>query len=77
MLEAAKDAVSADGGPLSADVLMEVFHFMMQEYVMPADAARKLGELVKETDEMEEYQFTGYLKGNPTLRTDVFHEGSR
>ncbi len=75
VLEAAKDAVSGAGRTSSTDLLMEVFHFMMQEYVLPTDAARKTGEPLGETDDITEYQFTGYIKSNFSRRTDVFHEG--
>ncbi len=75
VLEAAKDVVSSAEKMLSTDILMEVFHLMMQEYVLPADAARKIGELVNTRDDIEEYQFTGYIKNDSRRRAEVFHEG--
>jgi hypothetical protein len=72
VLEAAKDVVSGAEGTLSGNALMEVFHLMMQEYVLPADAARKIGEPVGGT---EAYQFAGYIKCNAGKRDDAFHEG--
>ncbi len=75
VLEAAKDVVSGAEVTPSKESLMRVFHLMMQEYIFPADAARKLGEPVGTAEETEEYQFSGYIKENPRSRVEVFHEG--
>ncbi|WP_155832691.1 J domain-containing protein [Butyrivibrio sp. AE3006] len=74
VLEAAKDVVSGAEGALSGDVLMGIFHLMMQEYVLPADAARKIGEPVGGMEDAEEYQFISYIKSS-AKGADSFHEG--
>ncbi len=74
VLEAAKDVASGAEDALSGDVLMGIFHLMMQEYVLPADAARKIGEPVGSTEDTEEYQFIGYIKSS-AKGADAFHEG--
>jgi hypothetical protein len=35
---------------------------MMQEYILPADATRKLGQKSFEDDEKTSYVFDGYIK---------------
>ncbi len=75
VFEAAKDAIEESSKVVLQDILMEVFHLMMQEYVFPADAARKLGELIQETTDSEKYQFYGYIKEDRKNKSVVFHDG--
>ena len=37
---------------------------MMQEYVLPADAARKIGKKVREDGDVEVFTFNGFVKEN-------------
>ena len=75
VLEAARDAVSENCSDFSQSVLLEVFHLMMQEYVFPADCARKLGKLVNMGQTAKDFEFTGYLKLNSGNKGANFHEG--
>ena len=76
VFEAARDAVSENRDHFSPDTLIEVFHLMMQEYVFPADSARKLGKLTKTDGLTKDFEFTGYIKLNPGNKGEVFHEGA-
>jgi hypothetical protein len=38
---------------------------MMQEYVLPADVARKIGKKVREDGDKEVFTFNGFVKENP------------
>ncbi len=75
VLEAARDVISDNCSDFSQSALMEVFHLMMQEYVFPADSARKLGKYVEEDENSGKYEFTGYLKLKPGNKNEAFHEG--
>ncbi len=75
VLEASRDVVSDKSPIFSQSVLMEVFHLMMQEYVFPADSARKLGKLIEADESTEKYEFVGYIKTKPGNKGEVFHEG--
>ena len=43
------------------DKVKDIFHLMMQEYVLPADAARKIGKKIREDGNMEVYSFNGFI----------------
>ena len=75
VFEAARDTVSENCDHFSPDKLIEVFHLMMQEYVFPADSARKLGKLTGSDQLTKDFEFTGYIKLNPGNKGEVFHEG--
>ncbi|WP_026526405.1 J domain-containing protein [Butyrivibrio sp. VCD2006] len=75
VVEAARDAVSENCTNFSQSVLMEVFHLMMQEYVFPADSARKLGKLTKSDQTTKDFEFPGYIKIKPGNKGEVFREG--
>ncbi len=64
VLEACKDVIADCGTTLIADKVKNIFHLMMQEYVLPADAARKIGKLVREDKDKEVYSFNGYIKND-------------
>ena len=76
VFEAARDAVSENRDHLAPDTLIEVFHLMMQEYVFPADSARKLGKITKTDGLTKDFEFTGYIKLNPGNKGEVFQEGA-
>ena len=58
VLEACKDVIAEhDAAP---DKVKDIFHLMMQEYVLPADAARKLGTKVRDDGKRETYSFGGF-----------------
>jgi len=47
---------------------------MLQEYVLPADAARKLGKLLEDKGDKELYSFNGLIResqGNNIIRSDT------
>ena len=75
VLEAAMDVVSDNCSNFSQSALMEIFHLMMQEYVFPADSARKLGKLTKTDRRTKDFEFTGYVKIKPGNKGEIFHEG--
>ncbi|MBE5845996.1 MAG: hypothetical protein E7302_17890 [Butyrivibrio sp.] len=75
VLEAARDVVSDNCSNFSQSALMEIFHLMMQEYVFPADSARKLGKLTKTDRRTKDFEFTGYVKIKPGNKGEIFHEG--
>ncbi len=49
---------------LTPDKVKDIFHLMMQEYVLPADAARKIGKKVREDGDKEVFTFNGFVKEN-------------
>ncbi len=77
VLEACRE-VMADSDAATPDKVRDVFHLMMQEYVLPADAARKLGKRVKKGSgrdgeeagraaadgDKEIFSFNGFIKEN-------------
>ena len=67
VLEACKEIITDHDVMLTPDMVKDIFHLMMQEYVLPADAARKLGKKVREDDENEVYTFNGFVKGNESV----------
>lgn len=62
VLEACKDIMSDYGALLTPDKVKDIFHLMMQEYVLPADSARKLGNKVREDRDIEVFTFNGFVK---------------
>ena len=77
VLEACRE-VMADSDAATPDKVRDVFHLMMQEYVLPADAAKKLGKRVKKGSgrdgeeagraaadgDKEIFSFNGFIKEN-------------
>ncbi len=62
VLEACKDLTADFNLQNSPDKIKDLFHLMMQEFILPADAARKLGQKSFEDDEKTSYVFDGYIK---------------
>ncbi len=62
VLEACKEVMTDHDGMPDPDKIKDIFHLMMQEYVLPADAARKLGRKEREEDGLEFFSFTGFVK---------------
>ena len=62
VLEACREAITDCAAATSPHLVKDLFHLMMQEYVLPADSARKLGKKVAEADGVETYAFTGFVK---------------
>ena len=69
VLEACKEAITDHDATPAPDLVKDIFHLMMQEYVLQADAARKLGKKISEDDDVETYAFAGFVKGE-TLSFD-------
>ncbi|WP_155831493.1 J domain-containing protein [Butyrivibrio sp. LC3010] len=65
VLEACKDVMTDHDIILTPEKVKNIFHLMMQEYVLPADAARKLGKKVREDEDKEVYLFYGFIKEEP------------
>lgn len=65
VLEACKDIMADYSAIPASDKIKDIFHLMMQEYVLPADAARKLGKKVREVGDKEVFAFNGFVKENP------------
>ena len=66
VLEACKDIITDYSAILTPDKVKDIFHLMMQEYVLPADAARKIGKKVREDGDVEVFTFNGFVKENPS-----------
>ena len=64
VLEACKDIMTDYSAILTSDKVKDIFHLMMQEYVLPADAARKIGKKVREDGDVEVFTFNGFVKEN-------------
>ncbi len=62
VLEACKEVITDYDATPTPDLVKDIFHLMMQEYVLPADAARKLGRKVEEDDKSEIFAFGGFVK---------------
>lgn len=62
VLEACKEVMTDHDVTPAPDKVKDIFNLMMQEYVLPADAARKVGKLIREDDNMEVYSFSGFIK---------------
>ncbi len=65
VLEACKDIMADYGATLTPDRVKDIFHLMMQEYVFPADLARKIGKKVREDSDKEVFTFNGFVKEDP------------
>ena len=63
VLEACKDILTDYQVTLTHDKVKDIFHLMMQEYILPADAARKIGKKVNEDEAGETFSFNGFIKG--------------
>ncbi len=76
VLEACREVMTDHDTIPSPDRIKDIFHLMMQEYVLPADAARKIGRKVREDADEEVFAFSGFVKENPEgLRTTAVHIG--
>jgi curved DNA-binding protein CbpA len=62
VLEACKDVMTDHDAALAPDKVKDIFHLMMQEYILPADAARKIGKKIREDENSEVYSFRGFIK---------------
>ena len=62
VLEACKEVITDYDATPTPDLVKDIFHLMMQEYVLPADAARKLGRKAGEDDKSEIFAFGGFVK---------------
>ena len=62
VLEACKEVMTDHDAILAPDKVKDIFHLMMQEYVLPADAARKIGKRIREDGDREVYSFSGFIK---------------
>ncbi|WP_026507655.1 J domain-containing protein [Butyrivibrio sp. MC2013] len=62
VLEACREMLADYDLMPSADLVKDVFHLMMQEYVLPADSARKIGKLVQADKDKEIYSFNGFIR---------------
>ena len=69
VLEACKEVMAINMNMPDAGKIKDVFNYMMQEYVLPADAARKLGNKISEDDDLETYSFYGYLNDDKLYNT--------
>ncbi len=66
VLEACKDVISDTDSAPTSDKVKDIFHLMMQEYVLPADAARKLGKKIREDEGRELFSFNGFINDDLT-----------
>ncbi|MBE5836008.1 MAG: hypothetical protein E7309_15435 [Butyrivibrio sp.] len=62
VLEACKEVMTDHDVTPAPGKVKDIFNLMMQEYVLPADAARKVGKLIREDDNLEVYSFSGFIK---------------
>lgn len=62
VLEACKEMMTDHDVTPAPGKVKDIFNLMMQEYVLPADAARKVGKLIREDDNLEVYLFSGFIK---------------
>lgn len=62
VLEACKDVMTDHDVTPAPDKVKDIFHLMMQEYILPADAARKIGKKIREDGDKEVYYFSGFIK---------------
>lgn len=61
VLESCKEIMTDYQVTPDPDRVKNIFHLMMQEYVLPADAARKIGNKLRDDGEKEVFQFTGFI----------------
>jgi hypothetical protein len=65
VLEACKEVMTDYEAVPTPDKVKGIFHLMMQEYVLPADAARKIGKKVNGDVDVEVFTFNGFVKEKP------------
>lgn len=65
VLEACKEVMTDQDVTPAPGKVKDIFNLMMQEYVLPADAARKIGKLIRKDDNLEVYSFSGFIKDEP------------
>lgn len=61
VLESCKEVMSDYQAMPDPERVKNIFHLMMQEYVLPADAARKIGNKLRDDGDKEIYQFGGFI----------------
>ncbi|WP_029324247.1 DnaJ domain-containing protein [Butyrivibrio sp. AE3004] len=61
VLESCKEVMTYYQVVPDPERVKNIFHLMMQEYVLPADAARKVGNKVRDDGDKEVFQFTGFI----------------
>ncbi len=70
VLEAVRDVMTDHDAVSDHDRVKGIFHLMLMAYVLPADAARKIGKKVREDADREVFAFSGFVKGDPaSLKT--------
>ncbi len=72
VLEACKEVMTRNLSMPDPDKVKDIFNYMMQEYVLPADAARKLGKKVTEEGNLETYHFDGFLMTDSPIDKKVY-----
>ena len=73
VLEAVKEVLAdADLDP-APDLVKDLFHLMMLEYILPADAARKLGRKTSEDGNLEIYSFHGFSNNGISFDEDELY----
>jgi len=70
VIEACKEVMTDHDFTPAHDKVKDIFHLMMQEYVLPADAARKIGKMIREDGDREVYSFSGFIKDEPGTRRE-------
>ncbi|SEL85580.1 DnaJ domain-containing protein [Butyrivibrio sp. ob235] len=61
VLESCKEVMTEYQVVPDPERVKNIFHLMMQEYVLPADAARKIGNKLRDDGKNEVFQFTGFI----------------
>ena len=70
VLESCKEVMTDHDATLTPDMVKDIFHLMMQEYILPADAARKIGKMIRKDSDREVYSFSGFIKDVPGTRRE-------
>ncbi len=65
VLESCKDVLSDYRVIPDPENVKSLFHLMMQEYVLPADAIRKIGGKIGDDKDKEIFQVNGFIKPEP------------
>ena len=70
VLEACRDIIDKYGDRAAAN-MKQIFHLLMQEYIFPIDAARKLGEEIAVDEAERTFSFTGLINNAKNYSMDV------
>ena len=62
VLESCKEVMTDHDATITPVKVKDIFHLMMQEYILPADAARKIGKMIRKDSDREVYSFSGFIK---------------